>query len=293
MPIIRTETEIKKLILDFARQDDRVRTVLLNGSRADSNIKPDRLQDFDIVFIVDNLESFITNHSWINIFGERIVFQLPDEMTFGDETIYQEKISFSYLMLFKDKNRIDLTLFSKQRIKSDFKPDGMTNLWLDKDNLFTNLPQPGDKDYHIKKPTEKEFLDTCNEFWWVSTYVVKGLLRNEIFYAKQMLETVVRPMFMKVIEWKVGVENEFLISIGKAGKFFKLYLADDFYKKILLTYSNFETEENWKALFLMSEIFQQTSNFVADKLGFSINKKEEQNTIAYLKEQHDEQKNYR
>jgi len=282
---MRSEAEIKNLILDIAKQDNRIRAVLLNGSRANSNIKPDRFQDFDIVFIVDNLESFTTDHSWTNVFGEKIIFQLPDEMTFGNENIHQKKVSFAYLMLFKDKNRIDLTLFPKQKITSDFKPDSLTTLWLDKDNLFRKLPRSSDKDYHIKKPTEKEFLDTCNEFWWVSTYVVKGLLRNEIIYAKQTLETVVRPMFMKVIEWKVGIENEFGVSPGKGSKFLKTHLSNDFYEKILHTYSGYEIEENWKSLLLTTEIFQQTSNFVADKLGFGINKIEEQNTISYLKDQ--------
>jgi aminoglycoside 6-adenylyltransferase len=290
---MRSETEIKNLILDFAKQDNRIRAVLLNGSRANPNIKPDQLQDFDIVFIVYNLESFTADHSWTNVFGEQIIFQLPGEMTFGEKNIHQEKTSFAYLMLFDDKNRIDLTLLLKQKITSGYKPDSLTILWLDKDNLFTNLPPPGDKDYHIKKPTEKEFLDTCNEFWWVSTYVIKGLLRNEIIYAKQMLETIVRPMFMKVIEWKVGIENEFGVSAGKAGKFLKTYLPNEVYEKILLTYSAYELEDNWKSLFLMTEIFQQTSNFVADKLGFSVNKTEEQNAISYLKEQNDEQQYYR
>ena len=233
---MRSETEIKNLILDFAKQDDRVRAVLLNGSRANPNIKPDRLQDFDIVYVVDNLESFTSDHSWTNIFGEQIIFQLPDEMTFGDEGGNREKLSFAYLMLFKDGNRIDLTLFPKQKLKSDFKPDSLTILWLDKDNLFTNLPKSSEKDYHIQKPTEKDFIDTCNEFWWVSTYIGKGLLRNEIIYAKEILETVVRPMFMKVLKWKVGIENDFSVSFGKAGKFLKTYLSDDFYKKVLLTY---------------------------------------------------------
>lgn len=216
---MRNETEIKNLILDFAQHDDRVRAVLLNGSRANPNIKPDRLQDFDIVFLVDNLESFTIDNSWTNIFGEQIIFQLPDEMIFGDEDCNREKISFAYLMLFKDGNRIDLTLFPKQKFQSDFKPDSLTILWLDKDHLFTSLPKPSDKDYHIQKPSEKDFADTCNEFWWVSTYVGKGLLRNEVIYAKESLETVVRPMLMKVLKWKVGIENNFGVSFGKSGKF--------------------------------------------------------------------------
>jgi aminoglycoside 6-adenylyltransferase len=289
---MRNETEIKNLILDFAQHDDRVRAVLLNGSRANPNIKPDRLQDFDIVFLVDNLESFTIDNSWTNIFGEQIIFQLPDEMIFGDEDCNREKISFAYLMLFKDGNRIDLTLFPKQKFQSDFKPDSLTILWLDKDHLFTSLPKPSDKDYHIQKPSEKDFADTCNEFWWVSTYVGKGLLRNEVIYAKESLETVVRPMLMKVLKWKVGIENNFGVSFGKSGKFLKSYLSDNLYKKLLLTYSNSETEENWKALFLMTQIFQETSDSIAEEFGFIVNKKEQQNTIAYLKELHDGQKDY-
>jgi aminoglycoside 6-adenylyltransferase len=290
---MRNETQIKNLILDFARQDARIRAVLLNGSRVKPNVKPDKLRDFDIVFIVDDLESFTIDHSWTNIFGEKIIYQLPDEMNLRVEDRDNKKISFAYLMLLKDKNRIDLTLFPVQKIRSGFLPDTLTIVWLDKDNLFATLPQPDDTNYHIQKPTEKEFSDTCNEFWWVSTYVVKGLLRDEIIYAKEMLETVVRPMFLKVIEWKVGIENNFSVSCGKAGKFLKAYLTNDFYTRILMTYSNFETGENWKALFLMTEIFQQSSNFVADKLGFTINKIEEQNTIAYLKEQYEAQQSYR
>jgi len=289
---MRSETEIRNLILDFAEKDNRVRAVLLNGSRANPKVKTDIHQDFDVVFIVNNLESFIINHSWTDVFGEKIIYQLPDEMNSENEDCKKEKVSFSYLMLFKDKNRIDLTLFPLQKFKSDFILDSLTIVWLDKDNFFERLAKSNDTDYLIHKPTEKEFLDTCNEFWWVSTYVVKGLLRNEIIYAKEMLERIVRPMFMRIIEWRVGIENNFDISLGKADKLLESHVANEFYKKILLTYSNFEIEENWKALLLMIEIFQQTSNFVANKLEFDINKTEEQNAITYLKEQYDQTKNY-
>jgi aminoglycoside 6-adenylyltransferase len=289
---MRNETEIRNLITDFAQYDNRIRAVLLNGSRANPKLIPDRLQDFDIVFIVDNLKSFTSDHTWTNIFGEKIISQLPDDMTFGKDYNKEESIDFHYLMLFNDGNRIDLTLFPKENFKSDFKSDSLTILWVDKDNLFSKIPQSSDKNYHISKPTEKEFSDTCNEFWWVSTYVAKGLLRDEITYSKDMLETVVRPMFMKVIEWKVGIENDFNVSFGKAGKYMKAYLPNEFYTKVLRTYSNFETEENWKALFLLTEIFKETSNYVAQKLNFSIDRTEVQNVISYLRKQYNETENY-
>ncbi len=291
---MRSETEIKNLIIDFATKDDRVRTVLLNGSRANFNIQPDKLQDYDIVFIVNDFESFLCDHNWTNVFGDKLICQLPAEMTLEeDNKNNDETIGFTYLMLFKDGNRIDLTLFPIEKFITKFIFDSLTIVWIDKDNLFPKFQQSTDKDYHIRKPTKKQFLDTCNEFWWVSTYVAKGLLRTEITYSKEMLETVVRPMFMKMIEWKIGNENDFSVSFGKAGKFMYKYLTKDDYAKVLQTYSNFNIENNWKSLFIMTELFEQISTELSLKLRFQQDKEEQENITNYLRHLYNEQKNYR
>ena len=285
---MRNETEIKNLITGFATKDSRIRTVLLNGSRANPNIPYDKLQDFDIVFIVSDYEGFISDHNWTNLFGEKLIHQLPDEMTFGKESNKNETIGFHYLMLFKDGNRIDLTLFPIEFLRTHFAFDSLTIVWLDKDNLFSNAPPPTDTDYHIRRPTEKEFLDTCNEFWWVSTYVAKGLIRKEITYVKEMLETVVRPMFMQIIKWKIGVENHFAVSFGKGGKFIFKYLNEDYSTRVLQTYADSDIENNWKSLFVMTDLFEQASCEIALRLKFQQDKDEMQNTIDYLKQLYNE-----
>jgi aminoglycoside 6-adenylyltransferase len=283
---MRSEPEIKTLIINIATNDNRIRSVLLNGSRANPNIAPDRYQDFDIVFIVNNINSFTSNHDWTNVFGEVIIRQLPDEMTIGTP----DSDGFGYLMLLKDGNRIDLTLYPFDKVHRNCWPDSLTVCWLDKDNLFPSLPLSNDSNYYIKRPSAKEFHDTCNEFWWVSTYVAKGLLRNEITYAKEMLEISVRPMFMKLIEWKIGSENEFSVSFGKAGKFMSRFLARDLYADVLKTYSDAEAENNWRALFKMTELFEQIAGEVSVRLNFQIDKSEQLNTIRYLRHSYVNQK---
>lgn len=284
---MRTEEEIKKIILDLASDEDRIRAVLLNGSRANSNVKPDKYQDFDIVFIVNDFDSFITNHKWTNVFGEKIISQHPQEMNFGKNDEFDLRFGFTYLMMFSDGNRIDLTIFQAKHIKTHFKKDSLTIVWLDKDNTFSKIEKSNEKDYHILKPTEKEFTDTCNEFWWVSTNVAKGLLRNEIIYAKELLEVFVRPMFMKLIEWKIGIETNFSVSSGKSGKYFDKYLEKDFYNKVLKTYSGTDLETNWNSLFVMTELFEDLENDVSEQLGFTCNKEEQQNVIGHLKERYE------
>ena len=81
---MRSPEEIKKLIIDFARSDERIRAVLLNGSRANSKISPDEYQDYDIVYVVDNIESFISDKGWTNVFGDKLIWQFPDEMVVGN-----------------------------------------------------------------------------------------------------------------------------------------------------------------------------------------------------------------
>jgi len=279
---MRSSEEIKRLIIDVARKDDRIRTVLLNGSRANSKILPDKYQDFDIVYVVDDVESFISDKTWTNLFGDKLIWQLPDEMVVGQKV--PEKGPRSLLMLFEDGNRIDLTLLSKKEINMNYETDSLTMVWLDKDNLFPDIGLPNDSDYLVREPTEKEFLDTCNEFWWVCTYVAKGLVRNEIIYSKEILETVVRPMFMNVIAWNIGIETNFSVSVGKGGKFMKKFLAPDLYKKILKTYSDHTLENNWKSLFLMMHEFGQLARTVAVSLKFNYVMTEEKNVTAYVEQ---------
>ena len=278
---MRSEEEIFTLILNVAKADKRIRAVLLNGSRANHKVKKDRFQDFDIVFIVSEMGTFLNDHSWIDIFGERLILQMPELMSIGEEE--NEKPAFSYLMLFKDSNRIDLTLFPVDKIESEFVYDSLTVLLLDKDKLFSNLPESNDKAYLITKPSEKMFADCCNEFWWLCPYIAKGLWRQEIIYAKEMLENPARKMFLKLIEWHIGIETGFSVSFGKSGKNMQTYLSPELYDKILLTYPDANSENIWNSLFMMTEIFSHLANKISKNLSLEYNTFEDDNIKEYLK----------
>jgi aminoglycoside 6-adenylyltransferase len=287
---MRDSEQMLKLILDYAKGDTRIRAVLLNGSRANAKIKPDRFQDFDIVYVVDSIESFMSDPDWINIFGEPLIMQLPDTMFLSTS---QNKIpAFHCLILFTDNNRIDLTLFPVSEISSEYAGDSLTELLLDKDDLFINLPPSSDKDYLIKKPTQQEFTDCCNEFWWVSTYVAKGLCRDEITYAKEMLEIPVRSMFLRMIEWHVGAENNYSVCFGKSARFMKNYISPELYEKILYTYPDWRCENIWTSLFLMTGLFSEIAKKVQHSLQFSYKGEEENNARKYLVQQHPETRDH-
>lgn len=277
---MRSAQEIFDLIDKVAREDPGIRAVLLNGSRANTKIRNDKYQDYDLVFLVADIEGYVNNPEWVNVFGERIIMQIPGQVDIGEDDVNSDD-RITYLMLFKDLNRIDLTLLEVS--KKDSHSDSLTRVLLDKDGLFPERIMPSDRDYWVKKPTQKQFHDHCNEFWWVSTYVIKGLLRKELIYAKEMLEIPVRNMFMQLLEWYVGVENQFSVNLGANRKFLKEYISEDLWASVQRTYPNLEAKNMWNSLKEMMAVFEELEKEVARRLDYDYRQEEITNVTEYLK----------
>ena len=109
---MRTEREMTALILGVAEQDSRVRAVFMNGSRANPNAPRDIFQDYDIVYVVEETASFRAQPGWVDVFGERLVMQTPDEMDHAAGQPTDLARCYGYLMQFADGNRIDLRLMT-------------------------------------------------------------------------------------------------------------------------------------------------------------------------------------
>ncbi|MBM7553254.1 aminoglycoside 6-adenylyltransferase [Thalassobacillus pellis] len=262
---MRTSQEMMDVILGTAKQDARVRAVIMNGSRVNPLVTPDRFQDYDIVYFVSDIESFTRDHSWVDVFGERLIMQMPDAMQLysGDGS---NPHRFAYLMQFTDGNRIDLTLITTAHLPDKF--DSLSKVLLDKDGIIPFLPEANDSDYHVKKPSEKDFAACSNEFWWVSTYVAKGLWRRELPYAKAMMEGPVRNMLERMIAWYIGTKNEFGVSVGSQGKYFEYYLDQATWNAYVATFTDGSYENCWRGLFAMCDLFIKIGGETAESLHY-------------------------
>jgi len=261
---MRSEQEILELILNTAKSDDRIRAVIMNGSRTNPNALRDILQDFDILFLVTEVASYTADHTWIHRFGELMILQMPEAM---QDPPPENDGSFAYLMQFADGNRIDLTLFPLANLDA-LGNDSLSILLLDKDGLLPPFAPPNDSDYLPRPPTAQAFSDCCNEFWWMCPGVAKGLWREEIIYAKHSFDEFVRPQLMNMLTWYVGMNTQFSRSPGKSGKYLKQYLEPKLWDMLLKTYSDADYQHTWEALATMCTLFRITAIRVAEHGSF-------------------------
>jgi len=275
----RTEQEMMDLILDRAKNDDLIRAVVLNGSRANPKISKDIFQDFDIVYLVTDLVPFINDHSWIKVFGEVMILQMPKNSALIPEP---DDGTFTYLMQFMDGNRIDLSLVPITMKDEVLKSDGQRKLLLDKDHIYKDFPDSSDIEYIVKPPTGKQFDDCSNEFWWMCPYVAKGIWREELPYAMGMYEYT-RGMLFQMVKWSIGISTNYSISVGKQGKYFKKYLKPKIWERLVRTYSRGEYDDLWESLFEACAVFTELASEVAKYFGFNYPSDEYKKVEKYLK----------
>jgi len=281
---MRNEKEMMNLIIEIAKKDERIRAVYMNGSRANPNVKKDIFQDYDIVYVVNETQPFINDKNWVSIFGEIAIMQLPDDNDNAWGANHDFTRSYAWLMLFKDGNRIDLGIEIIEKALENFEKnyDKLTIVLLDKDNILPICPPPTDEDYWIKRPTKEQYYAHCNEFWWCLNNVAKGIARDELPYAMWMYNNIVHETLEKIIEWYIGVKNNFTLSAGKQGKYFKKYLPVELYEMYKETYSNGEYNNLWRAIFIAIELFRKTAPQIGKQLNFVYNEDEEKAMIKYL-----------
>ncbi len=270
---MRSEQEMFDLILQTAREDERIRAAVLNGSRANPNAPKDFFQDFDVVYFVTEMAPFIRNLEWIRHFGELMILQIPEEMHDPPPAMDE---GYGYLMQFADGNRIDLGIYPLAKIPEKIL-DSLTVVLLDKDGRIPPLPPADESGYLPKPPTAKQFADCCNEFWWVSAYAAKGLWRGELPYARYVLEVWTREQLTKMLTWTIGVKTGFLVNPGKHGKYFQKYLDPEMWEMLLKTCPDGSYERTWDALFAMGDLF------LAGHFGFPYNETEDRNVTAHLR----------
>ncbi len=267
---MRTETEMLDVISQTAKTL-QVEAVAMSGSRTDTKAPKDEFQDYDVVYVVDDVDNLTRDLSWLDQFGTRIIEQ---HNVLGNRRLY--------LMLFEDGNRIDLTLCPKDLIQEWVDSEAGFAVLEDPNGLFEPY-SPSPQRFWTNPASAIEFENACNEFWWVSAYVVKGICRKQAIYATDHLYGICQQELLKVFAWQVASDRG-EVDIGKNYKYLFQYLPTEKEKEFsaLLDFSS--VEKLTQSLFDTMQLFHREAQILARKIGFAYDKEVAEKMIQYAKE---------
>ena len=259
---MRTETEMLDLILQTAKTL-QVDAVAMSGSRTNPKAPKDEFQDYDVVYVVDDLDNLTSDLAWLDQFGTRIIEQ---HNFLGNRRLY--------LMLFEDGNRIDLTLCPKDHIQEWVDSEADYTVLKDEKGLFesyTTSPQR----YWTNPVSPIDFEKACNEFWWVSAYVVKGICRKQVIYTTDHLYGICQQELLS---------DKGTVDVGKNYKYLFNCLPTEKEKGFsdLLDFSSIE--KLTQSLYATMKLFHREAQSLANKMGFNYDKEVAEKMIEYAEE---------
>ena len=267
---MRTETEMFDVILQTAKSL-KVEAVAMSGSRTDTKAPKDEFQDYDVVYVVDDLDNLTRDLAWLHQFGTRNIEQ---HNILGHRRLY--------LMLFEDGNRIDLALCPKEHINEWVDSEAGFTVLVDEKGLFESY-SPSPQRFWISPASKTDFEKSCNEFWWVSAYVVKGICRKQVIYATDHLYGICQQELLKILAWQVASDRG-VVDIGKNYKYLFQYLHTEKEKEFSALLDLSSLDKITQSLFATMQLFHQEAQRLAQKMGFKYEKEVADKMIEYAEE---------
>jgi len=267
----------------WAMKTENVRAAILTSTRANPRAPVDELSDYDIELYVLDLGPFLEGDDWMEVFGEVFVRDPYKPM------LYDEGIRVWRLAMFRDAPRVDFNIQLVSVIEDDVaKYGGYQNgmgyaVLVDKDGLTRGAIEPTYDDYNTTKPTREEFEKLTNHFWWDITYVAKYLRRDELYFAKWMLDGVLHHDYlMMLLAWYVGMRSNWTTNPGARGRWLKKLLDQATWRDVESTFAGADLEDNWRAMFRMAEVFGRLGAETGQEMGYEYPRQVERDVMAWL-----------
>lgn len=233
----------------------------MTGSRVNPRAVVDSFSDFDIEVYVRDLTSYWASDDWLDTHFEPVTVRWP----FKPESFKENWLT--RLVIFRSGCRIDFQM-SDGPLQPDHYINGFQVL-LDKDNIVSTLPDPTFAGYQVEKPNEERWQKLTSEFWWECVYVAKALKRDELFYAKFMMESQLRFEFLlPMLEWHTCTLHGWDTQPNKFGRQLKPIIEPKLWRDIESGFAGSDVDDNWRALYNTLALFRQLGQETGTSLGF-------------------------
>jgi aminoglycoside 6-adenylyltransferase len=240
--------------------------------------------------VVTDMAPYVESYDWLHDFGTPLVFTHP--LIYPNELSLEDGLPSAITMvIYEDGLKFDISIYPValfERYKAaPFLSETLDigyRVLLDKDGLAEGLA-PYTATVHIpRQPLEQEYLALINEFWWESTYVAKYLWRDELLFARWLLDANMKDDFLRrMLEWRLEIDHDWALHPGLHGKWLKKRLPPELWNQLAATFVGPEIAENWGALFRTADLFRTVATQVGDALGYAYPHELDARVSAYLR----------
>lgn len=259
--------ELEARFVRWAEAEDDLRAALVVGSRARVDHPADPLADLDILLFASQVERYLDSTAWIEALS-------PIWVSVAGRT---SPVLPQRLVVFRGGLQVDF-LFNtpaalqqaRQMVERDTLPDILrrgVRVLVDKDQLLPPLPAPG-KPPPRKPPTESEFHQTLESFWFSAVYCAKQLRRGELWTFQDNSGGMLSPL-LRVVEWQARTTHGWDYDTWHGGKYIAEWAGPEVYDELRQTFAHLDVADGWRAMEVRLALFHRLAREVSARLGYA------------------------
>lgn len=260
---------ITERFVDFAKGRDDVKAAMVVGSRARKETPADEWSDLDIVFAADDPDLYTGSSEWLGEIGDCWI-------TFVEETAVgggKERRA-----IFGEDLDVDFAVFGTEHFKKlVFAPEARGvfergfRVLLDKEGILEtigDLKESFSENTRPGVPSESEFANLVNDFWYHAVWSAKKLLRGELWTAKSCVDGYMKRIVLKMAEWHARAGKGADYDTWHGGRFFERWADGRFVEKMKGCFSRYDGKEVGRALANTMELFDLAASETAEMFGY-------------------------
>jgi len=253
---MRLADETLARIVEWANSRRDVQAVILLGSQARAEHKADQWSDIDVVLLVDDPDRYLGSAAWLDDLGSPLVTTVEAWALGGGlerralfrsgmdvDFAFVEAAVAPYLVAMTDEPQVQKILGRGFRVlvdKTDFIKatlDGLTYAGA-----------------LVEAPSQVEFQNVSNDFWYHVILAAKKLRRGEVWVAKAMCDCHLKKLVVEILAWKTRLTNPG-IDTWHEGRFIEEWADPQFLNEFRGAYARYSADDVDRALRSTAELF--------------------------------------
>lgn len=255
--------DIKKRLIEYAKQDEAIKAVVAIGSSTRDEIKADEYSDLDLIIVTEDTEKWYSGE-YPNLLGNVNISFIEPTLGGGKERrcIYDE-----------DRD-VDMIIFTQSQFEEALRA-GVASWVMNRgyEVLYDAIACEKEIGTYVKKghsnPTmsAEEFDNMVNDFYFHNIWAKKKVLRGELWSAKMCVDAYLKNYLLKTIElYCYEFEAK---DVWHDGRFIDTWAGEHITEELSHCFAHYEKTDILNALKATNRLFEELTREIAVKKGYS------------------------
>ncbi len=251
-------------VLDWARQEELIRALVITGSLARGDGSTDQWSDLDAQIIARDYASYIADDAWLDGLGE-VWIRFPRHQDAPYKLVWFAgglKVDFQFLGVGAIQELIRGGHLSDEYLRGYV-------VALDKDGLFRALPPSPRIFPQPDPPSEQRVTAIVNEFYFEAIHVAQFIRRRE-FWVVKFRDWTMKCALLQMLEWHARATSAQPVNTWLLGKRIREWTGEETYAALTGIWSDWETAALWGSLLRQIELFGHVSRELSAALAYNL-----------------------